>query len=88
MLNSVSLNDTYHLMPFLVTLDVFDFAIKNDSNTDFAKILENNMRATQSLVTRLAEINGDSRSRVGQEDAFRQCQEVTSEVRSSRSYSS
>jgi hypothetical protein len=71
---------------FLVTLDVFNFPLSNqdDSKTDFAQVLEDNMRATQSLVTKLAGMNGDSGSRIGQEDAFRQCQKVTSEVRDFR----
>lgn len=64
---------------------MFNFALSNqdDSKTDFGKVLEDNMRVTQSLVTQLAEMNGDSRPRIGQEDALRQCQKVTSEVRGS-----
>jgi hypothetical protein len=65
------------------TLDVFNFALshQDESKPDFAQVLEDNMRATQSMVTKLAEMGGDSISRVVQEDAFRQCQKVTSEVR-------
>ena len=70
-------------MVFFVILDVFNFTLcdQDDSKADFTKVLENNMRATQSLVTKLAGMNGDSGPRIGQEDAFRQCQQVTSEVR-------
>lgn len=70
-----------------VRQDVFNFALSNqdDSKTDFGKVLEDNMRVTQSLVTQLAEMNGDSRPRIGQEDALRQCQKVTSECVALRS---
>jgi hypothetical protein len=62
---------------------MFNFALssQDDSKMIFAKVLEENMIATQSLVTKLAEMNGDSGRGIGQEDAFRQCQNVTSEVR-------
>jgi hypothetical protein len=71
---------------FFLTLDVFNFALSNqdESKVDFAKVLEDNMRATQSMVTKLAEMGGDSGFRIGQEDAFGQCQKVTFEVRGLR----
>lgn len=74
----------HHLLPVIV---IFNFlSHQDDSKTDFVQVLEDNMRATESLVTKLAERNGDSGPRISQDDAFRQCQKVTSEVRTFRTH--
>ena len=59
------------------------FAISGQdvSKTDFVQVIGDNMKATQSLVTKLVGISGGSASSIGQEDVFRQCQQARSEVR-------
>ncbi|KAG5654397.1 hypothetical protein H0H81_003221 [Sphagnurus paluster] len=46
-----------------VSDDIFDFTvhIREDKKSDFEKVLEHNMHATQSLVTKLVEASGDLR---------------------------
>jgi hypothetical protein len=64
-----------------VTIGVFNLVLSSpdDPKMDFAKVLEENLKATQSLVTKLTEMNEDSGQKIG-EDAFQRCQKVTSEV--------
>lgn len=62
--------------------EIFDFTlrIQDDSKSDFVKTLEDNMSATQNLVTKLVKTGGGLETILQQDNALKECQKATSEV--------
>ncbi|KAF5380344.1 hypothetical protein D9615_004567 [Tricholomella constricta] len=61
--------------------DMFDFTvhIRDNNKLDYAKTLEQNMNATQTLVTKLVKAGGDPQAHVFGDNTLTECQKATTE---------